>query len=254
MEFKEAGKCPRCGRPLKKAVLPNKHTILMACKCELEERRNDEESRKNFEESLNRNNAKKEFLQTVGLRYRDKTLANYKRDPKDRDKKHLLLIHAMAKKFDSFLKEGVGGLVAGSYGCGKTHLEVALGLELIEKGYSVRMYDSSALYMEYMAAFSWNQKIQPLDVIRKACDSDLLILDDLGVNTVDSDKDNFVKFIYALINYRYNQKKPILISTNLKREELAAAVTMRVADRISAMTYYVVNGCPSKRGKELSCL
>ena len=112
------------------------------------------------------------------------------------------------------------------------------------------MFEATALYNQYMSAYSWKMTYSPTDVIKDACDADLLILDDLGTNTLASDKDNLVKFLYELFNHRYNQKKPILISTNLNKQDLMTAVTLRVYDRIAAMTYCVVNKCPSKRPQE----
>ena len=186
----------------------------------------------------------------AGERFRNKTFRNYHADKDGKDKAHLQLIHAMYEQFDKFLKSGMGGLVLGSYGCGKTHLEVALGRALIRKGYSVRMYGASELYDKYMAAFSWKLAYSPQDVIEEACHADLLILDDVGINTLDTDRDNFAKFFYGLINYRYKQKKPLLMSTNLQKSELVSALTPRVYDRILGMTYCVVNKSSSKRQKE----
>lgn len=250
MEYRDAGVCPRCGKTLREAIRPNNKTILMACDCELEQRRDMEHKRESAEKKLVLKNAEEQFLKSVGPRYADKTLQNYKPDPKGADKMHLQLIESMAKDFMPFIEKGVGGLVLGGYGCGKTHLEVGLGRELIRQGYSVKFWGASRLYMDYMEAFSWKLKQSPADVIEQACDCDLLILDDLGINTLSTDKDNFAKFIYILINHRYNQKKPILISTNLREDELVAAVTMRVYDRIKAMTFCVTNKRSSMRGTE----
>ena len=251
MKYRDAGVCPRCGKTLREAILPNGKAILMACECETKQRRNLEDKRDAVEKERARKKAEERFIKSVGSRYRDKTFANYKTDVKGRDKAHLQFIMSMARNFAGFLEKGIGGLVIGSYGCGKTHLEVALGRKLINQGYSVKFFEASRLYMDYMEAFSWKLRCSPSDVIEEACDADLLILDDIGINTLDSDKDNFVKFIYALINHRYNQKKPILISTNLKEDELPTAVTMRVYDRIKAMTYRVINTRPSMRVNEV---
>ena len=250
MEYRNAGTCPRCGKQLREAILPNGKAILLACECETQQRREEENKRKDAEEKLDRKIAEEQFLKSVGPRYRDKSFQNYRADAAGLDKKHVELIMSMAENFPMFLQDGTGGLVMGSYGCGKTHLEVALGRELIRNGYRVKFFQASKLYTDYVEAFSWKERRSPTAVIEDACDADLIILDDVGINTLDSDKDNFVKFIYALINHCYNQKKPILISTNLKEEELIAAVTMRVYDRIKEMTFRAVNERTSMREKE----
>lgn len=250
MEFINNGICPICGKKLRAMILPSGEKMPMSCECERANRRQLEYQREELSKKHDIRVAEAHFLETIGARYKNKTLLNYQKDKEKRDDKHYHLIMSMATRFEDFLKKGLGGLVFGNYGCGKTHLEVGLGRALIQKGYTVNMYEAASLYTKYMAAFSWRHTENPEDIIKRACNADLIIIDDIGTSTLNSDKDNFVKFIYQLINYRYNQKKPVLISTNLKVSEFKEAVTLRVFDRIIAMTYCVVNKCPSRRPYE----
>ena len=114
----------------------------------------------------------------------------------------------------------------------------------------MKLFETASLYSRYMSAFSWKEKETPNGVIEDACNADLLILDDVGVDTLSSDKSNFEKFIFSLVNYRYNQMKPILLSTNLSPSELKALVTLRVYDRLRSMAREIMNFCPSKRPAE----
>lgn len=250
MAFEKNGICPRCGRPLMAYVLPSGERIFINCACKHEEKRREESAREAEGEEQEREDAVNRFLSMVGERYRNKTLANYVPDPKMRDVKHYSFIINMAKNFDEFLTTGQGGMIFGSYGCGKTHLEVALGVALSKQGYAVKLFETSSLYSRYMSAFSWKEKETPNGVIEDACNADLIILDDVGVDTLSSDKSNFEKFIFSLVNYRYNQMKPILLSTNLSPSELKALVTLRVYDRLRSMAREIMNFCPSKRPAE----
>lgn len=230
----EKGICPNCGKPLKVGVNRWGREVPIECGC-----------------VQHNQQALKSFLSSIGDRYRDKTLDNYVEDTVTKaDSEHVALIRMMEKDFPRFLESGTGALVLGSYGCGKTHLEVGLAKKLIMKGYSVKMFDACSLYDAYIVAGSWKVGHSPMDVINDACNADLLILDDVGVNTIDTDKDRFANFIYALINTRYNQQKPVLISTNLRKADLQNALTMRVYDRIIGMTYCVTNKRKSMRPQE----
>lgn len=246
----EAGVCSHCGNVIKAIMLPSGKKVPLACVCQRKKRQQQEQIRKAQETAAAARRAEREFLEQAGERYRDKTFENFRRDKEKKDENHWRLMRGMATRFEDFLQTGKGALILGSYGCGKTHLEVALGRELIKQGYSVKMYGASSLYDRYMSAFSWRLDYSPEDVIKEACDCDLLILDDVGVNTLATDKDNFAKFAYSLINHRYNQKKPVLMSSNLSAKDLKDALSLRVYDRILAMAFLVVNKCPSRRSVE----
>lgn len=58
-------------------------------------------------------------------------------------------------------------------------------------------------------------------------DSDLLIIDDLGTETVTQ---YTVAWLYDIVNSRINSRKPTVINTNLTHEELR----QRYADRITS--------------------
>lgn len=247
MSMKAAGKCPLCGKDLMVYVMSNGKEYPLPCECQIQKQKADEKRIKEVEQEVTIESNVQNFLKMVGERYKNKTLKNYRKDAEGRDLAHWKLINGMADNFPKFQKHGMGGLVLGSYGCGKTHLEVALGRVLIQKGYRIKMFDAVKLYNKYMSAYSWKLDYSPQDVIEDACDSDLLILDDVGVNNVHTDRDKFAEFFYSLINYRYVQKKPILVSSNLTKADLKAALSPRAVDRLVAMTYIVENKCPSRR-------
>lgn len=245
MSFVNEGVCPKCGRVLMFYVAPDGTRTQMMCKCEREERQQQSLRREATAKTLESKRKLQLFMECVGERYKDKSFSNY--NPAGKNKEHYLLIMDMAKHFDKYMEKGTGALLYGHYGCGKTHLEIALGRLLAEQDHSVKMFGTSALYSRYMSAYSWRERETPNSVIEDACDCDLLILDDFGVDIIDTDKSNFERFCYALINYRYNQKKPVVISTNLKPEELKQLVTMRVYDRLRAMVKPAINHSLSGR-------
>lgn len=107
----------------------------------------------------------------------------------------------------------------GNSGAGKTHLAVAIGAALLKKGYRV-------VYMPYIEAMR-ELKANALEdsvynnIIWKYQRADLLVIDDLykdKLNNGKLDKDKKlneadIKHLYPILNYRYQNKLPIVVSS-----------------------------------------
>lgn len=72
----------------------------------------------------------------------------------------------------------------------------------------------------------------------------LLILDDLGVERVTEWS---LEILFKIVDYRYNEELPILITTNCTPEELKEHVGDRIFDRIRSMCALVPVTSPSRR-------
>lgn len=114
----------------------------------------------------------------------------------------------------------VNGLaLLGQSGSGKTHLIIAIGAALINRGYKV-------VYMPYIESIS-HLKANVINeeyyskVISKYKTADLLIIDDLFKDKLKNGKiqkekflkESDIKHIYAIINYRYINNLPIIVSS-----------------------------------------
>ena len=116
-------------------------------------------------------------------------------------------------------------LFVGATGLGKTYLSACIARAVADRGYSV----SYAPVAELLAAFEAD-KFRPQPDVSRTADyfsSDLLILDDLGTETVTQ---YTVAWLYDIVNSRINSRKPTVINTNLTHEELR----QRYADRITS--------------------
>lgn len=144
--------------------------------------------------------------------------------PKLRMEKNL----SYAKKFADKFPNGENLLFTGGTGLGKTHLSLAIGNAVTEKGYSV-FYCSS----EYIVTKSVNEKFGKSDgempYYNSVRDCDLFILDDLGTEIPTQMVPNT---IYDIINSRILTGKSTLINTNLSMEEIAKKYTPRVSSRL----------------------
>ncbi len=74
-----------------------------------------------------------------------------------------------------------------------------------------------------------------------------LVIDDLGTEYMD-DKGHFCSFLDGLINVRYANELPTLITTNLPAAEFRERLGERIADRIREVGRCVESAEPSLRG------
>ena len=122
-------------------------------------------------------------------------------------------------------------LLIGATGLGKTHLSTAIAKAVIERGYDV-VYDTAQNIFSDFEFEKFGRSYSSGEESRTdryfACD--LLIFDDLGTEMTNQFT---VSCLYQIINTRLNQGKPMLINTNLSRDELRK----RYADRITSRLF-----------------
>jgi DNA replication protein DnaC len=118
-------------------------------------------------------------------------------------------------------------LLRGSYGCGKTHLAAAIANYAVEMGVPTLFLTVPDLLD--MLRFSYNSEDTTFESrfedIRNAS---LLILDDFGTqNATDWAQEK----LFQIINYRYINKLPLVITTNLSLDEIDPRFRSRLSDR-----------------------
>lgn len=108
----------------------------------------------------------------------------------------------------AFIAKGDNVLLLGPPGVGKTHLAVALGIQAIEKGFSV-LYRSVFDLAKDISTQSENELVQFL------LGPHLLIIDELGMKNLNY---NATELLLEIIHRRY-QNKSIIIATNRPIED-----------------------------------
>jgi DNA replication protein DnaC len=139
-------------------------------------------------------------------------------------------------------------LLIGPVGCGKTHLVWCKIKELCKKFTITNSYDrcwtsgegfteknllfttTPVLLSEIKACFD-NPNKSGQDIIKAHCTCDYLILDDLGAEKIT---DYTREVLYQIIDYRYSNCKPLIITSNLDLNKIAECFDDRIASRISA--------------------
>lgn len=144
------------------------------------------------------------------------------------------------KDFEKVRRERANSIaLLGQPGSGKTHLLIAIMNNLIKKKSVYCMYFP---YVEGMSDLKddFDQLETKLDAMRKA---DVLFIDDLfkPVKGQPRATDWQVEQIQSVVNYRYLNHKPLLISSELTTDELLD-IDEALGSRIHQMCkYYTVN-------------
>ena len=194
------------------------------CHCFLQAQMKLLHAQSNLEDVLERENFKAlsyeyyddtEILPQLGITnaaYMRRVVAGCKAFVRDFDKKHDNL------------------LFTGSTGVGKTFLTNCIARELIERSFSVVYLQAVEMFEIFSKErFSNDSTDEDRDRSRYLLDCDLLIIDDLGtelVNTFTTSQ------LFYCINERLNSSKSTIISTNHPLNELRDRYTERVTSRL----------------------
>jgi len=120
-------------------------------------------------------------------------------------------------------------LMMGGTGLGKTHLSTAIARRVIERGYEVKYESAQNVIAAYEHDRFRSGRDGEEEQSRVYLDAELLILDDLGTEMVNSFS---VSALYHLLNTRINREKPTVVSTNLMQEELQSKYSDRIFSRL----------------------
>ena len=133
---------------------------------------------------------------------------------------------------DNFATDYRSLYLYGPTGVGKTFLTNCIAKELIENSNSV-IYVSSIRLFEILAnnTFKKNDNLDGKDLADNILDCDLLIIDDLGTEMVNSFT---ASALFNCINERHLRRKSVIISTNLSLAELRSTYSERVFSRITS--------------------
>ncbi len=121
-------------------------------------------------------------------------------------------------------------LFVGNTGLGKTFLANCIASEVIKSGKTV-VYQTAPILMDKVIEykFSYNKTGVEKEQYDKIFNVDLLIIDDLGTETMSNNK--FTE-LFNIINTRLLKNKKMIISTNLTLKELYKEYDERVMSRL----------------------
>jgi DNA replication protein DnaC len=117
-------------------------------------------------------------------------------------------------------------LLEGAYGCGKTHLAAAIANAAVQRGVPTLFITVPDLLDSLRFAFSDPETTfeARFEEIRNA---DLLVMDDFGTQNATAWAQ---EKLFQIINYRYINKLPTVITTNLIFDEIESRIRSRLQD------------------------
>jgi DNA replication protein DnaC len=157
-------------------------------------------------------------------------------------------VHAFVDDIDARLGEGRGLWIFGDTGTGKTTLAMLISKAALEAGRTVAIYSLPKLLARIRRTYDSEPGGDSyLSFFERLTSVDLLHIDDLGA---EKRSDWVLEQLYALINERYETQRSVLITTNLRHDELEDQIGPRTVSRLTQICDQVeVRGDDRRYGK-----
>ena len=183
------------------------------CKCKADEIKREDEARqqRDFFEKVKR-------YRQAGFPESEMASWNFAADDGTNSK----MTNAMqnyVQHFEEFRKQGKGLLLFGDVGTGKTFLAACVANALIDRGVPALVTNFARIANTLQGMFDGRQEY--LDSLNNF---PLLVLDDLSA---ERQTEYMLEIVFNVIDARYRAKLPLIVTTNLTREELMNPADVR---------------------------
>lgn len=239
--------CPDCGAAKEKRELPYlggimKEFWLYPCGCA--EKRDQEESAKRAADDAleaiqsNTRRVERQYREAGILRgMMGHTFERWDARPELADS--VAVVKKYADKLPQYVAEGRGLLLTGEPGTGKTHLATAIIHRAIEGGIDAQIVNSTELLRSLRPAAA-----NPEETEERYRTIALLVIDDLGKEKYSAWVE---EVLYHIINFRLNDCRATVITTNFSSAELEQRIGQATVDRIAQLCQPVIFKAKSLR-------
>lgn len=204
----------------------------------------DEYIEKDKIRKINLSKIKKLFKNNnLGKRQLNSTFENYKITNKNKN------AYDNVKKYvNKLIKETTdkGLFVTGAYGVGKTYLASCIANEIIKNGKSV-IFGTLIQLLDFIRDSYSDSEVSDKDYLNLYSSVDLLVIDDLGK---EKPTEWVLEKLFLIVNNRYNNYLPIVITTNYNRNQLRERLCINknysIVDLIISRLYEMCGGIEIK--------
>lgn len=234
--------CKNCGEPIQKDIelMGSIRRVPILCTCKKEEM----ENKKNIEEAKEKQYRLQRLINNslMDKKFTKETFENWDFNKGQKNMYDLGLKYC--EHFKECKADGLGLLLYGTPGNGKTYLSNCIANKLLSKFIPVICVGINSLLSRFKETYCNYGKEAEEGIIRALSNADLLVLDDLGS---EQDTEWSRSRIYNIIDSRYRNGLPIIISTNKTINELKNMYHERTIDRLLEMCTPIENKKPSIR-------
>lgn len=182
--------------------------------------------------------------------YEDKTFANFNSQLPWLSPEQQQSLDNAFRGAQNFAVDPSGWLVIeGTYGCGKTHLAAAIGNERLARGDLVIFITAPDLLDHLRGTYGPHSEVGYDQLFERIRNAPLLIIDDLGAENATAWAE---EKLFQLLNHRYSQRRPTVITTNVNLDTLDPRVRSRLLDE-SVIRRYVITA-PDFRSPSVNTL
>lgn len=234
--------CENCGDPIQKIVelFGVKRKVPVICGCRKRELNEKEKRDLNIEKQERLKSLMKNSL--MEKRFFEKNFENW--DFTKGSKSMYNLGIKYLENFEKAKENGLGLLIHGNPGSGKSYLSFAIANGLLQKQIPTICISINGLLERIRETYSrWGTEGET-EILKSLSNADLLVLDDLGV---EQSTDWSVTKIYNIIDSRYRNKLPLIVTTNFSIDELKEMYAERTVDRLLEMCTPIQNNGSSIR-------
>ena len=195
--------CSVCNTPKQVAIQTKRGLLIVepGCKC-VEKSRNLEERRKR--EVIIQNNTKRCFKDCSEAQKKaySRTLEELE------DNEYVNKAKGYVDHFNDLSLDGIGLLLTGGVGTGKSTIAAGIANTLLLDGYTVRFTNFSYIADELEGLRGYEKIEKLMKLVRHR----LLVIDDFGIERQTT---GMKELVYKVINMCYEAKTPLIITTNI---------------------------------------
>lgn len=171
----------------------------------------------------------------VPLRFTGCKLDDFAVTTKDQEKA-MEVVRGYGDNCQANIRAGESLIFAGMPGTGKTHLALALLQIAARHGFHCRYETCQGMIQAVRRTWGKDGEGRETDVLDEYSDCQLLVLDEVGVQSgTDAEKN----LVFSVLDRRYAEMRSTILITNQDRKGFTASVGERVVDRFREMGAWV---------------